>query len=134
MKKSMMLPVSMAAVGFIAGGIMLGTAGISAADVNHYDYGPMNSRGHGGVVRDAVDELLGVTRDEMIAAHEAGQTREDLILEAGYDSVDDFRDAVKTKLEEEGIDISTMSMQLKLDGEGPHGQHGGGMHRGGFNR
>jgi len=84
-------------------------------------------------VRDTRLELFGLTHDEVRALHDEGQTLEDIVKSAGYESVEDFQTALSEKLAQlwadEGVDQTTIDARLeRLENRG--NKLGGGLRMG----
>lgn len=94
MTKDVAVPIGVAVVGFIAGGIMLGSIGVSAETS---DMGRKHGAGHRGAV---VAEVLDVTVEELKDVKDSDTTFEEFVVEQGFADMDAFQTAVEDYLTE----------------------------------
>jgi hypothetical protein len=110
MQKKIIAPISIAATGFLAGGIMLGSMGAAAQGIGNQKLGVGAER------NEVAAEILGVNVDELVDLRGSGTTFEEFVLENGYDSFDEFHDDLVAALEklwaEEGVDADVIAERL----------------------
>lgn len=123
-------PVLLMGISVIIGATALGAMNVSAQQADedvewkgrhslHYGEG-MRQQGkrHG---HKHVEELLGLSRDEVRDELQSGKTMEEIVTTHGYESIESFKDAVEKKIREDlasrGISEEDIEQKIEMHNE-----------------